>query len=71
MKLILQLTKGISRVLQKLLKYFYVKIISTSFRPPETVLLVIFCLDIDELMSLLAVEKLALIPLASKNDLSL
>ena len=40
-----QLINGISRVLQKLLKYFNGKIISTSFIFPSAVFPVIFILD--------------------------
>ena len=71
MRLILQSIKGILRVLQKLLKYFNVKIISISFLLLETVSLVIFCLDIDESMLLLAAGKLVILPLASKKGSSL
>ena len=71
MRLILQSIKGILRVLQKLLKYFNVKIISISFVLLETVSLVIFCLDIDESMLLLAAGKLVILPLASKKGSSL
>ena len=42
MRLISQSIKGISRVIQKLLKYFNGAIISTSFVPPSAVLPVIF-----------------------------
>ena len=47
-KLTSQLIKGISRVLQKLLKYFNGTTISTSFSLPATgVLRVIFILDLN------------------------
>ena len=49
-KLTSQLIKSISRVLQKLLKYFNRTIISTSFSlPPAGVLPVIFILDLNDL----------------------
>ena len=48
MKLVSQLIKGISRVLQKLLKYFNCTILSTSFLPLAAVLPVIFCLNLNE-----------------------
>ena len=43
-----QLMKGISKVLQKLLKYFSGTIISTSFVPPFPVWPVIFALKLNE-----------------------
>ena len=67
MSLISQLIKGISRVLQKLLKYFDGTIISTSFVPPATVLPVIFCLNINKALMLFAAGKSLIVPLASKN----
>ena len=49
-KLISQLIKGISGVLQKLLKHFNENIFSTSFSlPPAGVLPVIFILDLNDL----------------------
>ena len=48
MRLISQLIKGTSRVLQKLLKYFNGAIVLTSFVPAATILPVIFCLNINE-----------------------
>ena len=49
MKLISQLIKDISRVLEKLLKHLNGTIISTSFVPfAATGLLVIFCLNLNE-----------------------
>ena len=42
MRLSSQIVKGISRVFQKLLKYFNDTIISTSFVPPSAILPVIF-----------------------------
>ena len=62
MRLISQLIKGISRVLQKLLKYFRGTIISTCFVPPPAVLPVIFCLNLNKASLLLAAEKLAIAP---------
>ena len=56
MRLISQLIKGISRVLQELLKYFNSTIILTSFVPlPSAVLPVIFRLNLNE--ALLSVPK--------------
>ena len=50
MRLISQLIKGISRVLQKLLKYFNGTIISTSFVLPSAgVFPIIFILDLNDL----------------------
>ena len=43
-----QLIKGISKVLQKLLKYFNGTIISTSFVPSSPVSPVIFALNLNE-----------------------
>ena len=52
MKLTSQLSNGISRVLQKLLKYFNGTNISTSFILPSTgALPVIFTLDFNDLES--------------------
>ena len=48
MRLISQLIKGISKVLQRLFNYFNGTIISTSFVPPSAALLVIFCLNLNE-----------------------
>ena len=49
MRLTLQLINGISRVLQKLLKYFNGTIISTSFSlPPAGFFPVIFILDLND-----------------------
>ena len=61
MRLISQLIKDISRVLQKLLKYFNGTTISTFFVPPAAVLPVIFCLNLNEAL-LSAVQKLAIAP---------
>ena len=52
MRLTLQLVNGVSRVLQKLLRYFNGTIISTSFSlPPAGVFPVIFILDLNDLKS--------------------
>ena len=61
MRLISQLIKGISRVLQKLLKCLNDTIISTFFVPPAVVLLVTFCFYLNEAL-LSAAEKLAITP---------
>ena len=58
MRLISQLIKDISRVLQKLLKYCNDTIISISFAPPAAVLPLICCLNINEVLLLLAAGKL-------------
>ena len=47
-RLVLPLTGGISKVLQKLLRCFNANIISTSFVPLIPVWLVIFCLILNE-----------------------
>ena len=47
MRLIPQLIKDISIVLQKLLKYFIGTIISTSFALPAAVFPVAFCLNLN------------------------
>ena len=51
MRLISQLINGISRVIQKLLKYFNDSIISTSFIPQAPVWAVIFCLNLHKMLS--------------------
>ena len=61
MRLISQLLKGISRLLQKLLKYLNGTINSKVFGPPAAVLPAIFCLSLNEAL-LPAVEKLELAP---------
>ena len=48
MRLISQLIKGISRVFQKLLKYFNCTIILTFFVPSSSVTPVIFCLNLNK-----------------------
>ena len=55
--LISQLIKGISSVFQKLLRYFSANIISTSFVPAFPVCSVIYCLNLNEALSLLLAEK--------------
>ena len=59
MRLISQLIKDISRILQKLLKYFNGTIISTFSVLQSAVLPVIFCLNLNEWL-LLAAWKLAI-----------
>ena len=69
-RLISQLIKVISRVPQKLLKYFNDTIISTSFLPLAAVTPVIFCLDLNK--ALLSVAwKLAVAPEAVRAGSSL
>ena len=71
MRLISQSIKSISRVLQKLLKYFNGTIISTSFLPvTASVLPVIFCLNLNEEL-LSAASKLAIAPALVKAGSSL
>ena len=53
-RLISQLIKEISRVLQKFLNYFNSTIISTFFVLPATVIPVIFCLNLNESLLLAA-----------------
>ena len=48
MRLISRLIKGISRVLQKFLKYFSGTIILTAYVPSSPVEPVIFCLNLNE-----------------------
>ena len=56
MRLTSQLIKGISKVLQKLLKYFSGTIISTFFVPSSPVIPVIFTLKLIESVGLPAVN---------------
>ena len=63
---ILQLIKGISSVLQKLLSYFNGTIISTSFVPPFSVCLVICSLNLNEVLLLLLSGKLVILLLLSR-----
>ena len=61
MKLISQLIKDISRVLQKLLRYFNGIIIILNFSVPSLpVFPIVFCLSLNETVSLLAAAKLAI-----------
>ena len=69
-RLISQLVKGISRVLQKLPKYFNGTIISTSFVPSFSVWPVIFSLKLNERVRL-ASPKSSISPLLFTADISL
>ena len=76
MRLISQLNKEISTVLQKILKYFNgtstsFNVISTSLVPIATVLPVIFSLNVNKAVLLLATGKSAIPLLSSKNVPSL
>ena len=71
MRLISQLNNGISRVLQKLLKYFNGTIISTPLVPSAHISLAVFCLNLNETLLLLSAGSLAIAILASKNSSSL
>ena len=62
MRLISELIKGISRILQKFLKYLNSIIISTLFLLPAADLPVIFCLNLNKALLLLAIEKLTTAP---------
>ena len=68
MRLISQLINGISRVLQKFLKYFNGSIICTTFVPSSPVEPIIFYLNVNEA---LLPGKLAIAPSSAKTDLSL
>ena len=71
-RLILQLIKGNSRVLQKLLKYFNGVTISIFFSIlPSLVEPVIFCLNLNDALLLSTTEQLAIASLASKQGLFL
>ena len=63
--------KGISSVLQKLLRHFDGTIISTSFVPPFPVCPVICCLNLNEALFLLLVGKSIILPLLSRAGSSL
>ena len=63
--------KGISSVLQKLLRYFNGAIISTSFVLPFPVSRVIFCLNFNEALLLLPLRKSIILRLLSKAGSSL
>ena len=71
MRLISQLTKDISRVLQKLHTYFNDNNISTSFVPTSAVLPINFCVNLNEELLILTAGKSAIASLASKNGLFL
>ena len=64
-RLISQLIKGISRVLQKSLRYFNATIISTFLVPLLPVLLVISSLILNELVVALTALKSTMLPLAT------
>ena len=66
-----QLIKGISKVLQKLLKYFSGTIISTSFVPPFPVRPVIFNLNLNESVVLPSAKITVSSSLASRAGISL
>ena len=68
-RLISQLIKSISRVLQKLLKYFNDTIISTFFVTLSPVTPVIFCLNLTKAL-LSAAWKLAITPASVKAGLT-
>ena len=70
-RLISQLIKGISSVLQKLLKSFNGTIISTFFVLPFPVCAVIFCLNLNGALLLLPSGKSIIFPLLSKAGSSL
>ena len=70
MRLISQLIKGISRVFQKMFKYFNDSINSTPFFPLLPVMPVIFCLNLNEAL-LSAAWKLATVPALVKAGSSL
>ena len=71
-RLILQLIKGNSRVLQKLLKYFNGVTISIFLSIlPSLVEPVIFCLNLNDALLLSTTEQLAIASLASKQGLFL
>ena len=67
-RLISQLINGISRVFQKLLKYFNDTIVSTSFVPSSPVLPVIFSLNLNEALLLLSAGKSTLLSLAKTGS---
>ena len=68
MRLISQLVNGISRVLEKVLKYFCGTIIWTAFVPSSPVEPVIFCLNLNEA---LLPRNLARVPLLFEAGSSL
>ena len=65
-----QLIKGISIVLQKLLRYFNETIISTSFAPLFPVCPEILCVNLNEVL-LLSAGKSIILPLLSRAGSSL
>ena len=69
-RLISQLINGISRVFQKLIKYFDGTIIQTFFSP-FLVLPAIFVLNLNKALLLLSAGKSVIAPLAFKNGSSL
>ena len=69
MRLISQLINGISRVLQKLLKYF--NDILTSFVSSFSILLAIFVLNLNKALFLLSVRKSVIALLTSNAGSSL
>ena len=71
LRLISQLIEGISRVLQKLPKYFSADVILTAFPPLLPVWPVIFSLILNELVISLAVVKSAIPPSSFKAGSSL
>ena len=66
-----QLTNAISRVLQKLLKYFNGTLISTFFVPLFPILAAIFVLNLNEALIILSAGKSVISPLAFKYGSSL
>ena len=71
MRLTSQLIKGISRVLQKLLKYFNRTIVSTSsISPSSSAWPVIFALELNESVALASL-KLTILPLLFTTGISL
>ena len=67
MTLISKIINGISRTLEKLLKYFDETIILTSFGPLLAFLHTIFAVDLKEALLILSAAKSAIAPLASEN----
>ena len=62
--------KGISSVLQKLLRYFNGTIISTLFVPPFPVCPVIWCLNLNEALLLLSAGKSIIVSLSIRAVVS-
>ena len=67
----MQLTKGISSVLQKSLGYFNESIVSTSFVPPFPVCLVICCLNFNRMLLMPLAELSITLSLLSRAGSSL